>query len=138
MIQLQTPISYLKGVGPSRGELLGSELGIYTCADLANLFPNRYIDRSKFYKISELNDNALEVQVIGQVSSLRTVAQKKGSRLVATFVDDSGAMELVWFRGAKWIQDSIELNTTYVVFGRVNQFKGSYSIPHPEMELFCH
>ena len=135
MIQLQTPISYLKGVGPARGELLGSELGIYTCADLANLFPNRYIDRSRFYKIAELNDNALEVQLVGRVTSLKTVAQKRGSRLVAQFADETGTMELVWFRGTKWIRDTIKLNTPYVIFGRVNRFKGIYSMPHPEMEL---
>ena len=137
MIQLQTPISYLKGVGPSRGELLGSELGIYTCADLANLFPNRYIDRSRFYKISELNDNALEVQLIGQVTSLQTVTQKRGSRLVARFADETGTMELVWFRGAKWIKDSLKLNVPYVIFGRVNRFKGTFSMPHPEMEVLA-
>lgn len=137
MIQLQTPISYLKGVGPSRGELLGAELSIYTCADLANLFPNRYIDRSRFYKISELNDNALEVQLIGQVTSLQTVAQKRGSRLVARFADETGTMELVWFRGAKWIKDSLKLNVPYVIFGRVNRFKGTFSMPHPEMEVLA-
>lgn len=135
MIKLQTPISYLKGVGPSRGDLLGKELGIHTCADLANLFPNRYIDRSRFYKISELSDNSLEVQVIGKITSLRTVSQKKGSRLVATFADETGTMELVWFRGAKWVKESIQGNTPYVIFGRVNSFKGMFSMPHPEMEL---
>lgn len=135
MIQLKTPISYLKGVGPARGELLNSELGIYTCADLANLFPNRYIDRSRFYKVTELNDNALEVQLVGRVTSLQTVAQKRGSRLVAQFADETGTMELVWFRGTKWIRDTIKLNTPYVIFGRVNRFKATYSMPHPEMEL---
>ena len=134
MIQLHTPISYLKGVGPARGELLSSELGIYTCADLANLFPNRYIDRSRFYKIAELNDNALEVQLVGRVTSVQTVAQKRGSRLVAQFADETGIMELVWFRGTKWIRDALKMNTPYVIFGRVNRFKGTFSMPHPEME----
>ena len=135
MIQLQTPISYLKGVGPARGELLSSELGIFTCADLANLFPNRYIDRSRFYKIAELNDNALEVQLVGRITSFQTVAQKRGSRLVAQFADETGIMELVWFRGTKWIRDALKMNTPYVIFGRVNRFKGTFSMPHPEMEL---
>ncbi len=135
VIQLQTPISYLKGVGPARGELLSSELGIHTCADLLNLFPNRYMDRSRFYKVSELNDNALEVQLVGQVVSVQTVAQKRGSRLVAQFADETGTMELVWFRGIKWIKEALKINTPYVIFGRVNRFKGTYSMPHPEMEL---
>ncbi len=137
MIQLQTPISYLKGVGPARGELLSSELGIFTCADLANLFPNRYIDRSRFYKIAELNDNALEVQLVGRITSVQTVAQKRGSRLVAQFADETGIMELVWFRGTKWIQDALKMNTPYVIFGRVNRFKGKFSMPHPDMELLA-
>ena len=125
----------MKGVGPSRGELLGKELGIHTCADLANLFPNRYIDRSRFYKVSELSDSALEVQLVGKITTLRTVAQKKGSRLVATFADETGTMELVWFRGAKWVKESLKSNVPYVIFGRVNSFKGVFSMPHPEMEL---
>lgn len=112
-------------------------MGIFTCADLANLFPNRYIDRSRFYTVSELNDNALEVQLVGRITSLRKVTQKRGSRLVASFADETGTMELVWFRGAKWIQESIKVNLPYVIFGRVNRFKGSFSMPHPEMELLA-
>jgi ATP-dependent DNA helicase RecG len=112
-------------------------MGIFTCADLANLFPNRYIDRSRFYTVSELNDNALEVQLVGRITSLRKVTQKRGSRLVASFADETGTMELVWFRGAKWIQESIKVNSPYVIFGRVNRFKGTFSMPHPEMELLA-
>ena len=134
-INFHTPISYLKGVGPSRADLLGKELGIFTYADLANFFPNRYIDRSKFYKIRELVENAAEVQIVGRVVSMRSVEQKKGSRLVATFEDETGSMELVWFRGARWIRDTVKINTPYVIFGKVNLFKGVFSMPHPEMEL---
>jgi ATP-dependent DNA helicase RecG len=77
------------------------------------------------------------VQVVGKVTSVRTIAQKRGSRLVATFADETGTMELVWFRGVKWIRDSIKVNEPYVIFGRINSFKGAFNMPHPEMELMA-
>ena len=132
---LQTSIAYLKGVGPGRAEALGKELGIFTCADLLNFFPFRYIDRSRFFKISELLPNFAEVQLIGTITGFKTVQQKRGSRLTATFTDSTGTMELVWFKGMKWVKDSIKVNTPYVIFGKANPFQGSYSMPHPEMEL---
>lgn len=122
-------------MGPSRAELLAKELGIFNYADLLNLFPNRYIDRTQFFKIDQLEPNNSEVQIVGKITSFRTIEQKRGSRLVANFVDETGTMELVWFRGAKWIKDSIKLETPYVIFGRVNAFNNAFSIPHPEMEL---
>lgn len=132
---LQTPIDYLKGVGPHRADLLRSELGIHTFQDLINLFPNRYIDRTQYYKINQLQRNSAEVQIIGEIIHLKEVPQKRGKRLVATFKDDTGSMELVWFRGQKWIRDSIKLKKPYVIFGKVNWFGGNFSMPHPEMEL---
>jgi len=132
---LQTPIDYLKGVGPNRADLLRKELGIHTYQDLINLFPNRYLDRTKYYKINQLQRNNAEVQIIGEIISLKEVAQKRGKRLVATFKDDTGTMELVWFRGQKWIRESLKLNKPYVIFGKVNWFNGVFSIPHPDMEF---
>lgn len=134
---LNTSISYLKGVGPSRADLLKSELDIRTFGDLVNFFPNRYIDRSQFMKISQLQQNSSEIQILGKITELRTVQQPKGSRLVATFADETGTMELVWFRGVKWIKESIKTNTPYVIFGKTNYFKGLFSMPHPEMELLA-
>ena len=134
---LHTSVEYLRGVGKQRAELLKSELGIEQYQDLLNLFPNRYIDRTKFYKINELQNNNAEVQLIGKILNLRTVAsaQQKQARLVATFVDETGQMELVWFKGHKWISDSLKLNESYVIFGKVNHFGGVFSMPHPEMDL---
>lgn len=132
---LQSPIDYLKGVGPNRADLLRKELGIHTYQDLINLFPNRYIDRTQYYKINQIQRNSAEVQIIGQITNLKEVAQKRGKRLVATFQDDTGSMELVWFRGHKWIRESIKPNTPYVIFGKTNWFNGTFSMPHPEMEL---
>lgn len=132
---LQTPIAYLKGVGPSRAQTLQSELGVYTYQDLLNLFPNRYLDKTQYYKINQLQRNSAEVQVIGKIIHLKEVGQKRGKRLVATFVDDTGKMELVWFRGQKWIKENIKLNVPYVIYGKTNWFNGTFSMPHPEMEL---
>ncbi len=132
---LQTPIDYLKGVGPNRAELLRTELGIHTFQDLITLFPNRYIDRTQFYKVNELQRNNADVQVIGQIVDVQEMPQKRGKRLVATFQDDTGAMELVWFRGHKWIRDSLKFDKYYVIFGKANWFNGKYNMPHPEMEL---
>lgn len=134
---LQTPIEYLKGVGPQRGELLRKEIGIHKYEDLVNFFPNRYIDRTRYYKINELNNNVAEVQIIGKIIHIKTVEFGKAKkRLVATFVDDTGEMELVWFQGQKWIRESLKLNIPYVIFGKVTHFNGQYNMAHPEMELF--
>ena len=132
---LQTPIDYLKGVGPNRADLLKKELGIQSFQDLIHLFPNRYLDRTKYYKIAELQRTNAEIQIIGKITHIKTVDQKHGKRLVATFMDESGIMELVWFRGHKWIRENLKLNEPYVIFGKTNWFKGSFSMPHPEMEL---
>lgn len=132
---LQTPIDYLKGVGPNRADLLKKELGIFTFQDLLHLFPNRYLDRTKYYKIAELQQTNAEVQIVGKLTHVKTVEQKRGKRLVATFRDDTGTMELVWFRGHKWIKENLKLNMPYVVFGKTNYYNGVYSMPHPEMEL---
>ncbi|WP_222984280.1 ATP-dependent DNA helicase RecG [Flagellimonas meishanensis] len=132
---LQTPISYLKGVGPNRAETLKSELGIETYKDLLHLFPNRYLDRTTYYTINQLQPSGADVQVIGKIIHIKTVEQKRGKRLVATFVDETGEMELVWFRGQKWIRENLKLNEPYVVFGRVSRYGSTFSMPHPDMEL---
>lgn len=132
---LQTPIDYLKGVGPNRAALLKKELGIFTFQDLLNLFPNRYLDRTQYYKIAQLQPTNSEVQIIGKITHIKTVEQKRGKRLVATFRDETGVIELVWFRGVKWMKENLKLNLPYVIFGKTKFFNGSFSMPHPEMEI---
>lgn len=133
---LETPIEYLKGVGPQRGDLLRKELSIHKYGDLINLYPNRYIDRTRYYKINQLINSNSEVQIVGKIIHIKTVEQGKGkSRLVATFVDDTGQMELVWFQGQKWIKESLKLNVVYVIFGKVTQFGATFNMAHPELEL---
>ena len=135
LAKLQTPIDYLKGVGPNRALLLRKEMDVHTYQDLLNLFPNRYLDRTTYHKIGQLQPTAADVQIIGKVVHLKMMGEKRGKRLVATFQDDTGSMDLVWFRGHKWIKDSLKINVPYVVFGKVQRFGGTYSIAHPDMEL---
>lgn len=133
---LDTPIEYLKGVGPQRGDLLRKEMKIHKYGDLINLYPYRYIDRTRYFKINQLINSNSEVQIIGKVVHVKTIDQGKGkSRLVATFLDDTGQMELVWFQGQKWVKESLKLNTIYVIFGKVTQFGSVFNMAHPEMEL---
>ncbi|MDI1317189.1 ATP-dependent DNA helicase RecG [Flavobacterium sp.] len=134
---LQTSIEYLKGVGPQRGELLRKELGIHRYEDLINFFPNRYIDRTHYYKVNELQKTESEVQIIGKIINIKTVEFGKAKkRLVATFVDETGEIELVWFQGHKWIRESLKINIPYVIFGKTAVFGHTISMSHPEMELF--
>ncbi|MDC6364795.1 MULTISPECIES: ATP-dependent DNA helicase RecG [Flavobacteriaceae] len=132
---LQTPIAYLKGVGPNRADVLRSELGIETYRDLLHLFPNRYLDKTQYYKINQLQPSGADVQVIGKIIHIKTIEQRRGKRLAATFMDETGQMELVWFRGHKWIRENLKINEPYVVFGKVSRYGSNFSMAHPEMEL---
>lgn len=132
---LHSPIDYLKGITPSRAALIKKELGIFTARDMLHFFPYRYLDRTEYLKINQLQNTNVEVQIIGKITHLKVVGQQRGKRLVATFTDDTGTMELVWFRGIKWIHDSLKINTPYVIFGKTTFFNGVFSMPHPEMEL---
>ncbi|CAL2104846.1 ATP-dependent DNA helicase RecG [Tenacibaculum sp. 190524A02b] len=133
-MNLNSPVTYIKGVSVARAELLFSELGIKTCRDLLHLFPFRYVDKTQFYTINQLQKNSSDVQVVGKITGIKTVKQKRGSRLVATFEDATGTMELVWFKGAKWIKDNLKPNVLYVIYGKLNWYNGVASMPHPEME----
>ena len=116
---LHTPIEYLKGVGPQRGEILRKELNIHFFKDFIHLFPHRYIDKTRYYKINELQSTNADVQIIGKITHLKSIESAKnfkGNRLTALFEDETGEMELVWFQGQKWIKENIKLNTPYVLF----------------------
>ena len=131
---LEKPIEYLKGVGPNRGTLLRNELGIDSCKDLLYHFPNRYVDRTRFYSIVELPKVQADVQIIGKITDIRLINQSKGKRLVARFEDSTGEIELVWFRGYQWIQKQLQTNVRYIVFGRMLWYGSRCSIAHPELE----
>lgn len=131
---LETDITYLQGVGPKRAELLNKELNIYKFRDLLYYFPYKYIDRTKFYKIAELDPDLPFIQIKGFIKSYYNEGQGKGKRLVADFQDDSGTVKLVWFKGGKWITGSYSPGIEYVVFGKPGVFNGMVNIIHPEIE----
>ena len=132
---MQTTLVYLKGVGPERARLLKEELNLRTFEDLLHFFPNRYIDRTRFYSINDIPRNNTEIQIKGKITSVNYIDQKRGKRMVASFEDETGEIELVWFRGYKWIRDQLKINESYIIFGRLNWFRGKASMPHPEIEL---
>jgi len=131
---LETPVEYLKGVGPARAEMLKKELQIFTFGELLSLFPFRYIDRSKIFRISEVDDTAY-VQVKGKITEVQVIGGPRTKRLVATLADDSGELELVWFQGVKWIADKLKPGTEFIVFGKPSWFNGHLTIAHPDLEL---
>lgn len=128
-------IEYLKGVGPQRAELLKKELQIFTFADLIEYFPFRHEDRTKFYKINQISDDQPYIQIIGQFKSFQMVGVGRKQRLVGQFVDDTGAIDLVWFQGAKWIQSKLTIGVNYVAFGKPSKFGSTYNIAHPEVDI---
>jgi len=132
----ETPIEYLKGVGPKRADLLKKELKIFTFYDLLTFFPFRYVDKSKFYNINQINNDFTYVQLCGKIISIDTIGSNiRNQRLVAKLEDNTGIIELVWFKGLKWIKNSLTLNKEYIVFGKPNYFKNKFNITHPEIEL---
>lgn len=132
---LQTPLAYLKGVGPARAMLLQSELGLATFGDLLMLLPHRYIDKTNYYKINEVLDNGADVQVVGVVTQWQTMGKGKSARLTASFTDGTGVIELIWFRNYKWVTQKLTLQTPYVIFGKAKKFGPQLTIAHPEFEL---
>ncbi len=136
MNPLDTPIEFLKGVGPARSELMRTEMGVRTFGDLLHYYPFRHIDRSKFYKISEINPEANMVQVKGKFKRIDSIGAKRAVRMVGQFVDDEGGqLEVAWFRSLTWIKQSIKTETEYVLFGKPGEYKGKIQMTHPEIEL---
>ncbi len=132
---LSTPIEYLKGVGPRKGELLRKELNVHTFGDLLVHFPFRYIDKSQISLIREINFSNEYLQVSGKITRLEVLGERRGRRLVANLKDKSGEMTLVWFQGISWIKKSLQLHRVYNAFGKVTFFNGQPQMAHPEMEL---
>lgn len=134
--KLHTPIEYLKGVGPQRASVLKKELEIFTYQDLLQHYPFRYIDRTRFYKVRELNPDLAHVQILGRVISKETIGDKFKKRLVAQLKDETGILELVWFQRVSGIEKTLVDGSVYVVFGKPTLFNGRISISHPEIELY--
>ena len=133
---LKTPIEYLKGIGSQRAEILKKDLGIFRYENLLEHYPFRYIDRTRFYKIQELNSDLPAIQILGRIISKEIVGDKHVKRLVARFKDDTGVMELVWFQSIRWMDKIIQPGAVFIVFGKPTFFNGHFSISHPELEAY--
>ncbi|WP_225975589.1 ATP-dependent DNA helicase RecG [Panacibacter ginsenosidivorans] len=132
---LDSPIEYLKGVGPLRGDMLKKELGIFTFRDLLEHFPLRHIDKTIVNKIAEINPQTDFIQVAGTITSIELIGEKRGKRLVAEIKDNTGYLELVWFQGINWVEKILQIGSDYLVYGRVSFFNGKPQMSHPEIEL---
>lgn len=130
---LQTPIEFLKGVGPKRADVLRKEFEIFTFEDLLLYYPYRHIDKSKIYKIADIQSEGAYIQLKGKIVHCELVGQQRGKRLVAQFVDETGSIELVWFNGIRWVQDMLKENREFIVFGKPTQFNRHWNITHPEL-----
>ena len=127
-------IKYLPGVGPKRAELLNKELEIFTYLDLLHYYPYKYIDRSKTYKINEIDGSMPYIQLRGKIVSYTTHGEGARRRLTALFSDGSGVIELVWFKGIRYITDRYKPGTEYTLFGKPTLFNGKFNIAHPELD----
>ncbi|HWK99667.1 MAG TPA: OB-fold nucleic acid binding domain-containing protein, partial [Parapedobacter sp.] len=131
-----TPIEYLKGVGPARAVVLKEELNIHTFGDLLRHYPFRYIDRTRFHKINQLQPEMTAAQVIGRLVHIEELGERRGKRLIGHFRDDTGTMELVWFQSIGWLKKSLQVGAAYICYGKPTVFNNQLSITHPEMEVY--
>ncbi len=131
---LETPIEYLKGVGPKRADLLKKELNIFTFEDMIEYYPFRYVDRSKFYSVKDIISDASYIQLKGTISNMKLLGKSRSQRLSAQFSDKTGTIELVWFKGIKWIKDKIKPDVEYIVFGKPSIYNNKFNIAHPEID----
>lgn len=132
----ETPITYLKGVGPKKAEVLKNELGIETFNDLLHYYPFRYIDKSRIYKVKDVTTDATYFQLKGKITNLTPVGQKRMKYITATFSDDTGHIGLVWFKGLRWVKSRFSPDKEYLLFGKPSVFKNHYNFVHPEVEDF--
>ena len=131
---LKQDIQFLPGVGPKRADLLREELKIQTFEDLITYYPYKYVDRSTFYKISDIRTDMPNIQIKGKISGYQVIGKGRGKRLVADFTDGEGRISLVWFRGAKWVPETYPINKEIVVFGKPTSYNRQINIVHPEID----
>ena len=132
----QTSIEYLKGVGTARADVLKKELGIKNLEDLLQHFPFRHIDRTRYYKIKDIQHDLPYVQVIARLTHKEILGEKHTKRLVAQVQDETGVMELVWFQGIKWVEKNLVVGKAYILFGKPGSFNGKAQMSHPEFDPY--
>ncbi|MCH2198399.1 MAG: ATP-dependent DNA helicase RecG [Flavobacteriales bacterium] len=131
---LDTPVEFLKGVGPVRADLLTKELGIRNFRRLLFHLPFRYVDRSQFHQVSDIVSDTGFVQLKGEFTKVQEIGVGRKMRLSAVFEDESGRIECVWFKGAKWIKPKIHYGETYILYGKPSRYKNTWNITHPDFE----
>ncbi len=131
---LESPIEYLKGVGSLRADALKKELNIHTFKDLLYFYPFRYVDRTRIYKIKEVNAEMPFIQIRGKITHVEITGPKRQQRMIVDLQDDTGRIELIWFQGITWVSKKLRPNVEYIVFGKPSVFRGILTISHPSME----
>ncbi|MCK9448374.1 MAG: ATP-dependent DNA helicase RecG [Bacteroidales bacterium] len=133
-VLLENKIEYLKGVGPKRAAILNKELGVFTMEDLLHYYPFRYIDKSRIHLVKDVQDDSSYFQLVGTVSRLQSFGSPRATRITAVLTDESGSIELVWFRGLTWVKNRFQPGKKYVIFGKANYFNRQYSFIHPDID----
>src|SRR5690554_3606089 len=131
---LKTKIEYLKGVGSKKADILRKEINISTYYDLLYYFPYRYVDKTHYVKISEIQSSEIYIQVVGKIVDTELIGNGRSTRLVAKLADDTGVIDLVFFKGLKWVKESLIVGNYYVIFGKPTLFNNEYNFAHPEFE----
>lgn len=129
---LNKSIEYLKGVGAAKADLLKKELGIFSYAQLLQHYPYRYVDKTQFHKVTDIKEEGEYVQVKGILRRINVVGEGHKRRMTGLFRDDTGTLELTWFKGLSWVQN-LPIGTPYIVYGKPSIYNGNVSIVHPEM-----
>ena len=135
MLRLDAEIKYLPGVGPKKAKVLGDELGVKTFADLLMTFPYKHIDRSKIYRIEEVNTEMPFVQILGKILSFETFEMgPRKERVVAHVTDGRKLMDLTWFNGGRYARTHYKIGTPYIIFGKPTMFNGRINMVHPDID----
>ncbi|GAB6009186.1 ATP-dependent DNA helicase RecG [Dysgonomonas reticulitermitis] len=132
----QTDITYLAGVGPKKAEILNKEIDVFSVEDLLYYFPYKYIDRSRIYFVHEVDGNMPYIQLKGRITAFETFGEGRKKRLVAHFTDGTGFIDLVWFQGARFIEDKYKVGLPYIIFGKPTMFGDKFNIAHPDIDPY--
>ena len=132
----QTDIKFVRGVGPKRAETLNKEADIFTLGDLLRYYPYRYIDRTRMYYVHEIDNSMVYIQLKGKITAFELVGEGRKRRLIAHFTDGTGFIDLIWFQGIRYIENSLKVGQEYIVFGKPSRFGSKWNIAHPEVDPY--
>ena len=133
---LQTDITFIPGIGPKRAEILNKEADIFTLGDLLRYFPYRYIDRTRMFYVHEIDNSMVYIQLKGKITAFELVGEGRKRRLIAHFTDGTGFIDLIWFQGIRYIENSLQTGQEYIVFGKPTRFGNKWNIAHPDVDPY--